>query len=161
MQMKVMIVSDTHRKHKNLKMALDRMSPIDLLIHLGDAEGYEEYIAELAKCPIEIVAGNNDFFSRLDYEKVITVGKYKVFLTHGHYYYVEAGVRDLVKAGKAKEVDIIMYGHTHRPVLEHVDGMTVLNPGSLTHPRQEGRQPSFIMMETDREGEAHFTVHYL
>ena len=61
--MKVLIVSDTHRKHKNLEIALERQQPIDLLIHLGDAEGCEDYIAELAGCPLEIVAGNSDFFS--------------------------------------------------------------------------------------------------
>ena len=38
------------------------MSPVQLLIHLGDAEGYEDYIGELCGCPFEIVSGNNDFF---------------------------------------------------------------------------------------------------
>ena len=46
--MKVLIVSDTHRKHKNLETVMERVQPIDLLIHLGDAEGSEDYIAELA-----------------------------------------------------------------------------------------------------------------
>lgn len=159
--MKVMVVSDTHRKHKYLKVALERMAPIDRLLHLGDAEGYEDYIAEMAGCPIDIVAGNNDFFSTLDYEKVIMVGRYKIFMTHGHYYYVNSGIRDIAKAGKAAGADIIMFGHTHCPVLTRIEDMVVLNPGSLSYPRQKNRQPSFIMMELDREGEAHFTVHYL
>ena len=37
----------------------------------------------------------------------------------------------------------------------------VINPGSLSYPRQPGRKPSYIMMELEREGEAHFTIHYL
>lgn len=159
--MRVMIVSDTHRKHRYLKMALDRMAPIDRLIHLGDAEGYEDYIEELAGCPLDIVAGNNDFFSTLEYEKVIIVGKYKVFITHGHYYYVNTGIRDITRAGKSQGADIVMYGHTHLPLISHREGITVLNPGSMSYPRQEGRKPSFIMMEIDRKGEAHFTVHYM
>lgn len=60
--MKILIVSDTHRKHENLITVLGRVQPVDLMIHLGDAEGCEDYIAELAGCPLEIVAGNNDFF---------------------------------------------------------------------------------------------------
>ena len=67
--MKVLIISDTHGKHENLKTALDRERPIDLVVHLGDAEGYEDTIQKLAACPLEIVSGNSDFFSALDQEK--------------------------------------------------------------------------------------------
>ena len=63
--MKVLIVSDTHGRHMGIEEAIEREYPFQKLIHLGDAEGYEDYIADLAECPIEIVAGNNDFFSDL------------------------------------------------------------------------------------------------
>jgi predicted phosphodiesterase len=36
-----------------------------------------------------------------------------------------------------------------------------INPGSLSYPRQEGRRPSFVIMEIDKNSEAHFTVNYL
>ncbi len=39
--------------------------------------------------------------------------------------------------------------------------LTVLNPGSLSFPRQEGRRPSYMLMDLDDEGEAHFTTCYL
>ena len=68
--MKILIISDTHRKHDNLLKVLERECPVDLLIHLGDAEGYEDYIAEQAGCPVEVVAGNNDFFSSLPLESI-------------------------------------------------------------------------------------------
>ncbi len=42
--MKILIVSDTHGKHKNLKEILSRVKDIDLMIHLGDVEGGEEEI---------------------------------------------------------------------------------------------------------------------
>lgn len=67
--MKILVVSDTHRKLENLKVILEREQPMDLLIHLGDAEGDEDSIAEMAGCRLEIVAGNNDFFSNLPREK--------------------------------------------------------------------------------------------
>ncbi len=159
--MKIMIVSDTHRRHENLQRALEKMGRIDLLIHLGDAEGYEDYIAAMAGCPVEIVAGNNDFFSMLEKEKEICIGNYKALITHGHYYYVTAGLENLRKEAYGRSMDIAMFGHTHRPVIEHEKGVTLLNPGSISYPRQPGRQPSFIMMEIDREGEAHYTIHYL
>ncbi len=159
--MKIMIVSDTHKRHKNLEEALEKMGSIDMLIHLGDAEGYEDYIAEMAGCPLEIVSGNNDFFSNLEREKEIKIGKYKVLLTHGHYYYVSAGIEALKKEAYGRDVDIVMFGHTHRPLIEYDKGVTLINPGSISYPRQPGREPSFIMMELDRDGEAHFTIHYL
>ena len=103
--MKILIISDTHRKHENLLKVLERECPVDLLIHLGDAEGYEDYIAEQAGCPVEVVAGNNDFFSSLPREKELQIGKYKVLITHGHYYYVNTGMKIL--SAKQKEEDVI------------------------------------------------------
>lgn len=41
--MKILIISDTHRKHENLLKVLERECPVDLLIHLGDAEGMRLY----------------------------------------------------------------------------------------------------------------------
>lgn len=159
--MKVLIVSDTHRQNKNLLEVINKVSPIDLLIHLGDAEGSEELIAEAAGCPVEMVAGNNDFFSDLDREKEILIGKYRVLLTHGHFYYVSVGTENIKTEAISRRFDIVMFGHTHRPLLEIEDDIIVLNPGSLSYPRQDGRTPTYAIMEIDNHGEAHFTINKL
>ncbi len=159
--MKVLIVSDTHRRHGNLETVLENVGKMDLLIHLGDAEGEEDYIEAIADCPVEIIAGNNDFFSNLDKEKVILLGKYKVLLTHGHYYNVTVGVERLKEEARERGINIAMFGHTHRPYLEIGNEIVILNPGSISFPRQEGRKPSYILMEIDDRGEAHFTINYL
>lgn len=159
--MRILIVSDTHRKHANLEYVLEKVKPLDLMIHLGDAEGAEDYIEAIADCPVEIIAGNNDFFSRLEKESELQIGKYRVFLTHGHYYYVSVGMEHLCAEAKARGADIVMYGHTHRPCIEYVGDLVVLNPGSISYPRQEGRKPSYIIMEIDNKGEAHYTINYL
>ena len=159
--MKVLIVSDTHRRHGNLETVLENVGKMDLLIHLGDAEGEEDYIEAIAGCPVEIIAGNNDFFSNLDKEKVILLGKYKVLLTHGHYYNVTVGVERLKEEARERGIDIAMFGHTHRPYLEIGNELVILNPGSISFPRQEGRKPSYILMEIDREGEDKYTINYL
>lgn len=159
--MKILIVSDTHGNHDNLDIVLEQEKPFDLLIHLGDAEGYEDYIEAVAECPVEVVAGNNDFFSSLPYEREIKIGKYKIFLTHGHYYYVNAGIKHIKKEGIARGADIVMFGHTHRPILEMTDDIIILNPGSISYPRQEGREASYIIMEVDEEGEASFSLEFL
>lgn len=166
--MKILIVSDTHRRNENLKMVLERSGPLDLLIHLGDGEGSETLIASWVNpgCRTEFVLGNNDFFSNLEREKEIMIGSYRTLLTHGHYYSVSLGPERLIKEARAAGFDIVMFGHTHRPVLEvnrrpGEKDLIVLNPGSLSYPRQEGHKPSYIWMEIDSEGKAHFVVNYL
>lgn len=160
-KMKILVVSDTHRKHGNLEKVLEREEPLDLMIHLGDAEGYEEYIAELCHCPLEIVAGNSDFFSMLPKEKEIAVGGYHILITHGHYYYVSTGIEDIKKEAYGRGMDIVMFGHTHRPIVDYGKGIIAVNPGSISWPRQDGKLPSYIIMEIDSNGTVTFSIRYL
>ncbi len=57
--------------------------------------------------------------------------------------------------------DIVVYGHTHKPVVEIDEGVIAVNPGSLSYPRQDGRKPSYMIMEIDDRGEVHFTINYV
>ncbi len=159
--MKILIVSDTHGRERNLEKVLEKTEPIDHLIHLGDVEGSEELICTMTDAPVTMVAGNNDYYSDLPREEIITLGKYRVLLTHGHYYYVGMGHERLREEAQNRHIDIVMYGHTHRPCLDQSKGLTILNPGSLSLPRQDGREPSYIVMEIDREGIAHYTICFL
>lgn len=159
--MKVLIISDTHARDKNVEVVLEKESNIDLLIHLGDVEGSEIYIETLADCPCEIVKGNNDYFSDLPSEKVLNIGKYKAFITHGHYYNVSVELRTIVMEGIEREADIVMFGHIHRPVLEEMHGVTVLNPGSLSLPRQSNHKPSYMVMNIDNDDNITYETKYL
>ena len=76
---RIMIVSDTHRRHGNLAEAIYNEGHLDMLIHLGDVEGEEEVIKSIAGCETIFIAGNNDFFSPLDREKEIELGGKKIF----------------------------------------------------------------------------------
>lgn len=159
--MKILIISDTHRRNENLIRILEETGTPDMLIHCGDVEGSEYMISQCAGCPVEMVAGNNDFFSELPREREFEIGSYRVWLTHGHSYYVSMGNETLKREAIAKGVDIVMYGHTHRPVIEEYGDVIAINPGSLSYPRQEGRKPSYIIMELDEFGEAEFSLHFL
>lgn len=159
--MKILIVSDTHRKNDNYIKVLERIAPVDMVIHCGDIEGSEYLIAESAGCPVQMVTGNNDFFSDLPREKEFMVGKYKIWLTHGHNYYVSMSNENLKHEARMRGVDIVLYGHTHRPVIDIAGDIIAVNPGSLTYPRQEGRRPSYVIMDLDRGGNVHFTINYI
>lgn len=162
--MRILIVSDTHRRDGNLTWVLEKTGPVDMLIHCGDVEGSEEFIRQIAGCPVHMVMGNNDFFSSLPREEEFQIGAYKVWLTHGHNYYVSVGSEMIRQEAEARGVDIVMYGHTHKPLIDipkGKGGVTAINPGSLSYPRQEGRRPSFILMELDRQGIAHYHLNFL
>lgn len=60
--MKILIISDTHGSHKNFDRVIEKELLLDMLIHLGDVEGDEDYIPAVADCPVHMVRGNNDFF---------------------------------------------------------------------------------------------------
>ena len=159
--MKILIVSDTHGRDRNLLQTLQKVGHIDLMIHLGDICGSEKYIKSIAPCPVEMVCGNNDFFINLPKEKVIMIGDYSVFLTHGHKYGVYFGTGPIKKAARIRQADIVMFGHTHVPLIDLNDNVWAINPGSLSLPRQSGGTPTYIIMDIDRMGKAHFTLNYL
>lgn len=159
--MRILIVSDTHGSLHNFDIVIEREKEIDMLLHLGDVEGDNDYMETVMNCPVHIVGGNNDYFSGLPGEIELRIGKYKVFMTHGHGYYVSMDTRRLKQAARARGADIAMYGHTHRPDIDLEDGVKVINPGSLSYPRQSGRQATYIIMEVNTEGEVEFTLKHV
>ena len=159
--MKILIVSDTHGRNNGYLDLLEQSEKMDMVIHCGDVEGSEYLISESAGCRTVIVQGNNDYFSDLPREMIVKLGKYKALVTHGHAYYVNMGYDHLVREARKRKVDMVIYGHTHRPVITEENGIKVLNPGSLTYPRQEGRKYTYIIMEIDENGEIECTLHQL
>ena len=159
--MRVLIVSDTHRNNDNYFEVIEKMKDIDLVIHCGDAEGSEYAISEAAGCESLIVMGNNDFFSDLPREIETQIGDYRVLITHGHTYCVSMGSERIKEEAILRGFDIVIYGHTHKPLVDIDEDVIALNPGSLSYPRQDGRKPSYMIMDIYRNGEAHFTVNYL
>ena len=80
---------------------------------------------------------------------------------HGHTYYVSLGPDTIREEALSRNADIVMFGHTHKPMISTEGGIVTLNPGSLSYPRQEGKKPSYIIMEIDDKGDATYAIHYL
>lgn len=159
--MRILIVSDTHGRNGNFRAVYDKVKPVDMVLHMGDVEGTEDELEAMIECPFYAVAGNNDFFTELPREREIMIGGYKALLCHGHYYRVSMTNTLLADEARFRGCDLAIYGHTHKPSVEYEKGVTLLNPGSLSYPRQDGRKPSYMMMDIDRQGEAHYTICYL
>jgi non-canonical purine NTP pyrophosphatase (RdgB/HAM1 family) len=160
---RIIVMSDSHQRDENVKAVLQKVGMVDILIHLGDAEGSEQRISQYAGDGVHcyFILGNNDFFSRLPKEYELKIGKHKALLTHGHYYGVSMDVENLVDEAIARGCDIAMYGHTHKPFLRVIRGVTVLNPGSISFPRQVDHRPSYLIIDVDAEGELHYKQQYL
>lgn len=159
--MRVLIVSDSHGRNENVKKALEKavstVGKVDLMVHLGDVGNNYQEIERMTGVPTYMVAGNNDYGGFLRDTIVFHIGKHKVFACHGHRMGVHRDLSVLRYHALSNECDIAMFGHTHVPVIDEGD-VTIINPGSLTYPRQFGHKKTFIIMELDEEGNATYTL---
>ena len=71
------------------------------------------------------------------------------------------GEENLKEEARGRGADIVMYGHTHKPSFTKETDLITLNPGSIAYPRQEGRKGTYMLMETDKNGKAEFTLKYV
>ena len=160
MSMKFLIVSDTHGRMYNLEEAMER-EEFDGMIHCGDVEGMDDLIKSKVNGPCYMVMGNKDWFSNLPAEIQVNIADYRAFITHGHNYGVSLGLEGIYAEALSRGVDIVLFGHTHRPVAEKRGNLWIVNPGSLTYPRQMGRKPSYAMLTINEEHELSVEIKYL
>ena len=158
--MRILVLSDSHGRNSNMWEVIERVDA-DMLFHLGDSEDETEAIKERAGCPCEFVKGNCDYDRDLPDETVVDIGCHRAFLTHGHRYSVRFDLNILADAAKEHGCDIAMFGHTHIPENVRVGGVDIYNPGSISLPRQDGRIPTFMVIDVDGKGEWHVTLNEL
>ena len=148
--MKLIVLSDTHLKTGEIPPKLQSiLEDCDLIVHAGDFSTVEAYQAFNASGKLKAVSGNDDTFElrkllpeRLKFE----VEGVKIGVVH------EGGlsVMDTTAQGYlAKEmgVDVLIFGHLHRPLIEQKDVMLVC-PGSPTKPRMSN--PSVVELIIDK-----------
>lgn len=160
---KILVVSDNHRKLDNIYQLLEENPDISYFIHLGDSEGSEDAIrTHLPKgCESYFVQGNNDFFACLPKEIETSLGKERIFMTHGHLYGVGFDLQGLADEARARNCSMALFGHTHRPFSRMVNGVLCINPGSINFPRQENRKPSYAMFYLDKKGNLRTEAKYI
>ncbi|MBQ4324155.1 MAG: metallophosphoesterase [Clostridia bacterium] len=141
--MKILVISDTHGDTARLTQLLKLHSDADHIIFLGDGlEDFEACHAHLA-CPLWCVRGNVDFNPALWGDapewRVIELGGYRIFACHGHSLDAKGGMGNLIVAASIRGCDLALYGHTHLPDEQYIQGdelpLYLFNPGSLGRPR--------------------------
>ena len=139
--MKIGVISDTHIRSsaKQLPDIIYKVfDGVDMILHAGDIL-IDEVIIELETiAPVYAVAGNNDNYEMLykyGEKRIIQVNGKRIGLTHG-----SSRRRAYLSAYSAfskEKVDCIVYGHSHKPHNEVIDGVLFFNPGSPTSRRFE------------------------
>lgn len=156
-QMKIIVVSDTHKDFAALEEVVSSNLDADLFIHLGDGENEARDVMNLHPEKAMIyVAGNCDLGFHREAEIVSACG-YKIFCTHGHLQNVQSGLDGLVHTAKMMDCRIALYGHTHIYNTEKIGDIFVMNPGSLKSPRNH-TAPSYGVIELSSSGEIQMNI---
>ncbi|MDY3006659.1 phosphodiesterase [Anaerococcus sp. AGMB00486] len=149
--MKIGVISDTHGSLFYTKKALEKLGKCDKIIHLGDVlyhgprnpvhETYKpKELAEfLKRLDIIYIRGNCDsdvdcMVTEADIytkERFLDFGEVKIYAVHGY----EESLDERVKRAKEFGADTLLFGHSHIKVMDNIDGINVINPGSTTLPK--------------------------
>ena len=144
---RIVVFSDTHRDIRGCIKVLDNLIGVNAVIHLGDCVADAVELKKIYKdIPFYFVSGNNDIFSYYDAESVVSFENYNIFCTHGHTYSEEK----LVSKAKSLNCKIALFGHTHKSIIKTLDGITLLNPGSISRPRDDGPGYGIIEIENSK-----------
>lgn len=145
--MRLGVISDTHGTLR--PEVFDAFADVDHILHGGDVGPLELLVELEALAPVTAVFGNTDGFAirtKLPQVAEVELDGFCVVVTHGDQFGSPTPAK-LHAAFPAAE--IVVYGHTHRPVLELVDRtVTVMNPGSAGAARF-GLRPSVGIMELE------------
>ncbi|PKM94064.1 MAG: metallophosphoesterase [Firmicutes bacterium HGW-Firmicutes-1] len=158
--MKILVISDTHRHIRNVIDLVTKITDVDRIIHLGDLVADAQDIESIyGRIPIDYVSGNCDFYETIaPKEKIISLLGKKILITHGHYYGVKSGYKEIGSVALQKQVDAVLFGHTHVPYIGYVEDVILMNPGSISEPRRS-MKPSYGILEIDDKGVLHATLN--
>jgi putative phosphoesterase len=148
----LVVLGDTHRQtgHGLEGRTLEAVRRADAVAHTGDfttTAVHDAIDAEVTR--LHAVAGNNDeraLARRLPSRAVFDAEGLSVAMVHGHEHSTEA----LTLLGREVGADLVVFGHSHRPEIDAVGALPLLNPGSHADPRWH--RPAHA--ELTRDGDA-------
>lgn len=135
MMMRIGVVGDIHGSYPELKKALAQMGKIDHLLFTGDGIREIQKLQEETGIFVRGVRGNCDFLTGFPDEEMFMLEGNRVLLTHGHRYDVKNGLTRIGLAAQEKEAKMVVFGHTHLPVMTDWQGILLFNPGTLCRER--------------------------
>lgn len=149
--MKILVISDTHGDTSKAEEAIRKNREVNLIIHLGDYfRDAQRLSAIFPEIPIEYIYGNSDFMIEdVPSEKMLELDGKRIFITHGHRYSVKWDYDKLYRKAEEMNADVLLFGHTHIPDFIQKGKYCVLNPGSISDPRDDSNE-SYAIIEIDK-----------
>jgi putative phosphoesterase len=131
------LISDTHGLVR--PEIAKAFAGVEMILHAGDVGGPSVLAALNKIAPTEAVYGNVDdpHDPALARERVVSLGGVTIHVSHGH----ELGSPTAEKVAARYAGDVLVFGHTHRPVIMRVGTTLVVNPGAAG-PRRFDLHPS-------------------
>ena len=131
--MKILVASDSHGRPDALRRAIER-EDLHAVLFLGDGiSDAEKMREEYPDLTIITVPGNCDWGSVDEPERLIELGGVRILMMHGHTRGVKYDGTRAYYAAKETGADVLLYGHTHCPMVDY-DGTTyTMNPGSIRY----------------------------
>lgn len=135
------VLGDTHATATRYRLALDATidvfgrAQVTMILHTGDAGANAILHALEAVAPVAAVRGNadpGDLIEALPDRFWIEVGRRRLLLMHGHH---GKTAKAAARAAAAPDIDLIIFGHSHLPLIEQQGTTILFNPGSPTERR--------------------------
>lgn len=153
--MLVGLVSDTHSLVR--PEIFTALAGVELILHAGDVGGWS-VLAELSViAPVRAVYGNTDVPGEpgLEARLFVELDGCSIHVSHGH----EVGSPTPENLLARYTADVIVFGHTHKPIIERFGRRLVVNPGAAG-PRRFNLKPSVARM-TVSQGQVEVEVLWL
>lgn len=131
---KIYIFSDTHGNTDECINILYNAGKADAIIHAGDyVRDADDIHSVFPEIPMYSVRGNCDWYANEPNDMTVIIDDVKIFITHGHDYDVKNTLSQLKRKGIDINADLVIFGHTHKPMVDTDGVMTVVNPGSSSY----------------------------
>ena len=149
--MRILVTSDTHDRLSRFWDVFEKLEaeePVDVIVHCGDYYTDANIIKARTGIPVFAVKGNCDGSFGDDSYMILETEAGNFLITHGHMENVGHDLQRLYY--KVLESDCIgaFFGHTHRSAYIEMDGIYLMNPGSLSNPR-DGSGGTFGILQID------------
>lgn len=144
------VVSDSHGSFRNVGRMRTECGRLDWFLHAGD------YLRDAARMAVSLgvdpsrmraVAGNCDYPTTKPEELLLEIEGVKIYMTHGHGYGVKGPLQRIHLRAQEVGAQLVIFGHSHVPLLADAGGIVLFNPGSLSEPRRSTDPPSCGLVE--------------
>ena len=129
--MKILVLSDSHGNVEHMARAVEREQP-RLILHLGDcSRDADKLHARFPDTPLAQVPGNCDYRSTEPPERLLLIEDKRIMICHGHTFGVKQSLLQAGYAAEEENLDLFLFGHTHRPLVDKRGKTLFVNPGSI------------------------------